>query len=149
VLTLTDVDPRFFKQSADELLQKGRVREAMAYLQKAMAIDSSHPEIANQLAWLLAAGSEANLRDGPRAVKLAKQACQLTDFKQTVFVGTLAAAYAEAGQFEEAISAAQKACALASGSGKPELLKANQERLVLYRAHQSYHEGANPDQTKP
>jgi len=149
VLTLTDVDPRFLKQSADELLQKGRVREAMAYLQKAMAIDSSHPEIANQLAWLLAAGSEANLRDGPRAVKLAKQACQLTDFKQTVFVGTLAAAYAEAGQFEEAISAAQKACALASGSGKPELLKANQERLVLYRAHQSYHEGANPDQTKP
>ena len=148
-LTLTDVNPGFLKQSADDLLQTGRSREARAYLHKAVALDASHPEIDNQLAWLLATSSEAGLRDGPRAVQLAERACQLTDFKEPVYVGTLAAAYAEAGQFEPAIVAAQKACELASKSGTPKVLEANQERLVLYRAHQPYHEDADSTQIKP
>ena len=53
---------------------------------------------------------------------------------------TLGAAYAEAGRFDDAIWMAQKACALASESGGQDLLKRNQELLVLYRAHQAYHE---------
>ena len=71
---------------------------------------------------MLATSSEAGLRDGPRAVQLAERACQLTDFKEPVYVGTLAAAYAEEGQFEPAIVAAQKACELASKSNATELL---------------------------
>ena len=148
VLALTDVNPDFLKLSADELLQQGRRGEARTYLQKAVAIDASHPKINNQLAWLLATSSEAALRDGPRAVQLAQRACQLTDFKEPVYVGTLAAAYANTGQFEQAILAAQKACELASQSGNAELLAANRERLVLYRARQPYHEGTNSTQTK-
>ena len=148
-LTLSDVNPDFLKQSADDLLRKGRNREAVACLQKAVAIDIGRSEIDNQLAWLLAAGSEADLRDGPRAVQLAEQACRLTDFKKTAYVGTLAAAYAESGHFEEAVLAAQKACDLASRSDEMELLAANQERLALYRAHQPYHEGTNPSHTEP
>jgi hypothetical protein len=57
-------------------------------------------------------------------------------------VGTLAAAYAEAGRFDDAISTAQKACALASASGERDLLERNQKLLALYRAHQPYHEPA-------
>jgi tetratricopeptide (TPR) repeat protein len=114
----------------------------MAYLQKAVEIDPYHPEAANTLAWLLATSSDADIRDGRRAVALAEHACQLTDFKQTIFVGTLAAAYAEAGRFEEAISTAQKACALASEAGAPELLERNQKLLALYLKHQPYHEAA-------
>lgn len=148
-LTLSDVNPDFLRQSADDLLKKGRHRDAVAYLKKAVAIDSSRPEIDNQLAWLLAADSDADLRDGPQAEQLAKQACQLTDFKAAVFVGTLAAAYAEAGQFEEAVSAAEKACDLASKSGETKLLKANRERLALYHTHQPYHEDADPARTEP
>jgi tetratricopeptide (TPR) repeat protein len=121
----------------------------MAYLQKAVELDPNHPEAANTLAWLLATSSDADIRDGRRAVELAEHACRTTDFKQAVYVGTLAAAYAEAGRFEEAIATAQKACALTSGLAGPELLKKNQERLILYRAHLPYHEAANPDQTKP
>jgi hypothetical protein len=56
----------------------------------------------------------------------------------------LAAAYAEAGRFEEAVATAQKACALASESSQQELLKRNQELLELYRQHQPYHEATNP-----
>jgi hypothetical protein len=57
-------------------------------------------------------------------------------------VGTLAAAYAEAGRFDDAIWMAQKACALASESGDQNLLKRNRELLALYRTHQPYHEAA-------
>jgi hypothetical protein len=58
----------------------------------------------------------------------------------TTFVGTLAAAYAEAGRFDDAILTAQKACALAEKSGETNLLQRNQELLVFYRQHQPYHE---------
>jgi hypothetical protein len=55
-------------------------------------------------------------------------------------VGTLAAAYAEAGRFDEAVLAAQRAIALASQSGNQQLLEKNQELLDLYLKHQPYHE---------
>jgi hypothetical protein len=60
----------------------------------------------------------------------------------TTLVGTLAAAYAEAGRYDDAIVTAQKACALAEKSGEQDLLEKNQKLLELYRAHQPYHEAA-------
>jgi hypothetical protein len=92
----------------------------------------------NNLAWSLATSPEATHRNGTLAVKLAEDACQRTQYKETIMVGTLAAAYAEAGRFDEAISTAQKACALASQSGDQELLKKKQELLALYLKHQPY-----------
>ena len=56
VLTLADVDPVFLRLTSHELLQTGRVREAMGYLQKVMEIAPGHPEDDNDLAWLLATG---------------------------------------------------------------------------------------------
>jgi hypothetical protein len=61
----------------------------------------------------------------------------------------LAAAYAEAGRFDDAIAMAQKACAMASESGEQDLLKRNQELLALYRTHQPYREAASPSQVGP
>jgi hypothetical protein len=98
------------------------------------------PETLNNLAWTFATSPDAKVRNGKRAVELAERACTFTDFKQTIFVGTLAAAYAEAGRFDDAISTAEKACALAEKSGEQNLLQKNQELLELYRAHQPYHE---------
>jgi tetratricopeptide (TPR) repeat protein len=98
------------------------------------------PEILNNLAWQLATCPDSKVRDGTRAVRLAQRACELTHYRKTIMVGTLAAAYAEAGRFDEAIATAQRACDLASESGKQELLKKNQDMLALYRAHQPYHE---------
>jgi hypothetical protein len=96
----------------------------------------------NNLAWLFATSEDAKIRNGPLAVELAEGACELTRYQETFMVGTLSAAYAEVGRFEKAISTAQKACDLASEHGEPELLKRNQELLMLYRAHQPYHEAA-------
>jgi tetratricopeptide (TPR) repeat protein len=94
----------------------------------------------NNLAWTLATSTETNIRNGKRAIQLAEQACELTHYDMAPIVGTLAAAYAEAGRFDDAMATAQKACALAEKSGEPELLKRNQELLELYRARQPYHE---------
>ncbi|MGA2787245.1 MAG: tetratricopeptide repeat protein [Verrucomicrobiota bacterium] len=94
----------------------------------------------NNLAWTLATSRETNIRNGPRAVQLAEYACKLMHYRVTLLVGTLAAAYAEAGRFEDAVSMAQKACGLASESGNQDLLKKNQELLALYLKHQPYRE---------
>jgi tetratricopeptide (TPR) repeat protein len=96
----------------------------------------------NDLAWLLATSQPAKDRDGVRAVRFAERACELTQYKRTILVGTLAAAYAEAGQFDEAIAAAQKARALALAAGQKDLAARNQKLLELYQAHQPYHEPA-------
>jgi hypothetical protein len=94
----------------------------------------------NNLAWTLATSKETNVRNGTRAVQVAEHACELTHYGVALLVGTLAAAYAEAGRFDDAIATAQKACALASESGKQDLLKNNQDLLALYQKHQPYHE---------
>ena len=124
------------------LCQKGRVDEAITQYQKALQINPDSPAFLNNLAWLLATCPDAHIRDGVQAVKYAGRACELTSYQQTVFVGTLAAACAEAGRFDDAIAAAQKACALASAAGEQDLLEKNQKLLALYRAHQPYHEAA-------
>jgi hypothetical protein len=91
-----------------------------------------------------ATSPEAPIRDGTQAVQLAQHVCELTPYRKTIMVGTLAAACAEAGRFDDAIWMAQKACALASAAGVQDLLKRNQELLELYRAHQPYHEMTKP-----
>ena len=120
----------------------GKAREAASHLQSAMQVCPNTPDALNNLAWTLAANADIGLRDGPRAVQFAKRACELTSYRETVAVGTLAAAYAEAGQFDEAVATAQKASALATELKQPDLLKRNQELLELYRQHKAYHEPA-------
>ena len=93
---------------------------------------ASDPPALNNLAWELATSPDAGDRDGALAVKLAERACELTHYQTAIFVGTLAAAYAEAGRFDEAVATAQKACALASEKAEqPEPVEGNQELLVF------------------
>jgi tetratricopeptide (TPR) repeat protein len=122
------------------LLQKGRADEAITQYQKVLQIEPDSPGVLNNLAWLLATCPDAHIRDGVQAVKYAGRACELTHYGVASLVGTLAAASAEAGRFDEAIAEAQKACALATAAGERGLLEKNQKLLVLYRAHQPYHE---------
>jgi tetratricopeptide (TPR) repeat protein len=107
---------------------------------KALKAQPDWPESLNNLAWILAANRDATLRNGAEAVVLAERACKLTDYKEGLFVGTLADAYAEAGRFPEAVSAAEKARSLALAAGQKEIAQKNQELLELYRAGHAYHE---------
>ncbi len=122
----------------------GRNAEAATHLKAATQTCPDAPDALNNLAWTLATSEAAGLRDGAQAVKFAERACDLTHYQETIMVGTLAAAYAEAGRFDDAIATAQRACALASEHGEQELLKKNQELLELYRRHQPYRETVKP-----
>jgi len=94
------------------------------------------------LAWVLATSPDAAQRDGALAVKLAEDACLQTQYRQPGMVATLAAAYAEAGRFNEALGAAQLACTLASQSGDQNLLQQYQAMQRRYLQHEPYHQTA-------
>ena len=127
---------------AAKLSGQGDFAGAIARYRRALEIDPYLVEALNNLAWLLATCPEASLRNGAEAVQHAEQACQLTQYRRTILVGTLAAAYAEAGRFTEAVATAQKACELASIFKEDALLAKNRELLELYRASKPYHEPA-------
>jgi tetratricopeptide (TPR) repeat protein len=89
----------------------------------------------NNAAWILATCPDASFRDGKRAVELATQACEDTHWKQFFVLDTLAAAYAEAGDFPNAIKYENQV--LANPLGDEEKQEA-QKRLALFEAKQAY-----------
>ena len=98
----------------------------------------SFPEALNNLAWIRATESQAELRDGAEAVRLAEQACQLSSYHEPSVVGTLAAAYAEAGRFDEAVAMAAKARDLALAAGKQDLAEVEGRLLEHFKARQAW-----------
>jgi tetratricopeptide (TPR) repeat protein len=131
----------------DVLSHLGRFREAVAHLREAVRLYPDDVAALNNLAWVLASSNDPEIRNGAEAVRLAEHACKLTRHQATLLVGTLAAAYAEAGRFADAVATAQKACALASKAKDQALLKKNQELLELYRAGKPHHEPPSPPPT--
>jgi tetratricopeptide (TPR) repeat protein len=139
------IDPEFESeqtQIAYNLCQQGDFAAAVASYRLAVKSHPNMPELLNNLAWLLATCPDASVRNGTEAVQYAERACELTHYWEILPIGTLAATYAEAGRFDDAISMAQKACAMASKSGEQDLLEKNQQLLALYRTHQPFHETA-------
>jgi tetratricopeptide (TPR) repeat protein len=122
---------------AGVLAAQGRTQEEILQLNQALQTSPDSAEVLNNLAWALATTPQSELRDGPRAVALAQHACELTHFEKTIYIGTLAAAFAAAGKFDDAIATAQRACGVATKNGETNLLQRNQELLARYRAHQT------------
>ncbi len=120
-----------------------QAREAMTEYRKALALDDQLLMAYNNLAWMLAAHPDPQIRNGQEAVGLAERACQLTDDQQPFYLGTLAAAYAEAGRFKDAIATAEKARDLARKTGLENVAQRNEQLLELYRADRPYHEPAD------
>ena len=125
---------------AEILNDQSQAVEAVQHYRAALRIRPGFPEALNNLAWLLTTSEQADIKNPADAVPLAERACELTLYSTPDYISTLAAAYAGAGRFDEAMATAEKACALASESGDQNLLKRNQELLELYRKHQPYHE---------
>jgi len=136
----TNPTPEIHIQIADALSCLGDYQGAMKHYQQALALNPDSLDGLNNLAWLLATCPDKTIHDGKQAAMLADKACKLTQFKVTVFLGTLAAAQAEAGQFDDAIATAQKAMANATARGETNLYKVNQDLLRGYQGHQAWHE---------
>ncbi len=117
----------------------GKTNQAIQEYQKALEINGDLPDALNNLAWLLATSPDPAVRNGPQAVKFAEHACELTEYRQTAMLDTLAAAYAETGRFDEAVATIQKAMELERQNGKRESFQNDEESLQLYQAHKPYH----------
>ena len=86
-----------------------------------------------QLAWLLATSADASLRSGAEAQELAQEAVQLTGGRDPMVLRTLAAAYAEAGEFAAAQRTVARALALVSDTGHQAEAAALRKDIVSYR----------------
>ena len=116
-------------------LCQGSPKEAIAQYEMAVALGPQDPHSRNNLGWILATSSDAEVRDGAKAVDFAQQAVALSGGREPQFLRTLAAAYAENGRFADAVATAQQAALLAGMQGKRGLAKHLEEDLLLYRAH--------------
>jgi len=127
---------------SETLVLRGEISEAIAHYRKILAIDPKAWAVTNNLAWLLATTAREDLRNAREAVKLAKRLCKA--FRNSVpgHLDTLAAAYAEAGRFEEARSTAARAIKLARKAGNEEEALRIGERLRLYQQSQPYRDAA-------
>jgi tetratricopeptide (TPR) repeat protein len=115
------------------LVQKGLLGEAVDHYEKALQSEPDSILPLNNLAWVMSTGPDDSLRNNEIAVKLATKANQLSKESNPVFIRTLAAAYAQAGQFENAIEIARRASEQANAQGVRDLAIQIQEDVDLYR----------------
>jgi protein O-mannosyl-transferase len=135
--TALEIDPNY-AQARDNLgsllVGLGKIDEGIAQWDMLIRLQPSNVRALNQLAWLLATGPEASVRNGPRAVALAEQAVKLTGGREPAILGTLAAAYAEVGRFPEAVKTAREAAKLATRQNNRPLAESINIKISLYEA---------------
>jgi tetratricopeptide (TPR) repeat protein len=122
------------------LSQHGKSGEALNYFDAALKRRPDFPAALNQLAWILSTNPNSKLRDGKKAVELAERASELTQNKQPEVLTTLAAAYAETGQFEKAIIVVQQARSFALAEGQKEIAAKDDLLLKNFQASQRFHD---------
>lgn len=130
------IEPRL--QLALLLDASGRAAEAVTQYRELLRLNPDSPLVLNNLAWAFATHPDAGVRNGAEAVRLAERACALVQEREAPFLGTLAAAYAEAGRFEDAVRTASRAIAVAQKNGQSAVVAINQQLLDLYKASKAY-----------
>jgi tetratricopeptide (TPR) repeat protein len=109
--------------------------KAIADYNEALRIGPRSALALNSLAWLRATCLDEKNRDGKKALDSASEACQLDNYKDPTIIDTLAAAYAEVGNFDKAVEWQEKANKLYAD---PEEKKKGEERLKLYKDKKPY-----------
>lgn len=110
-------------------------------LRKGSQLAQRNPRALSGLAWVKATCPEASFRDGQNAVRLARLACEVTKWQESYCIDTLAAAYAEVGEFDQAISYEKRALGGLLSWARPKA----EERLALYREHKPYRDVVRPN----
>ena len=127
---------------ANALRKKGQYPDAIAHYEAALRIDPRSVLTLNNLGWLLATCANPSVRNGARAVEVAARADLLSGGEDPLILHTLAAAYAENGQFAQAIETAERALPLAEQQRKTILVRALPHEISLYRADLPFHESS-------
>jgi tetratricopeptide (TPR) repeat protein len=122
---------------ANTLLQMGEVAEAVSHLDHVLANRPNDSEAQKNMAWVLATSPDPQLRDGPRAVELAESA-QRQRQGDPIVGATVAAAYAETGRFQDAITAAETALQTAENRRDDAVASLLRSQLTLFRSGQPF-----------
>ena len=123
------------------LTEAGNHEEAIEHYREAIRLSPDDPRSYNNLAWIMATHPDPRIRDGAEGVTLAERACELWGKEEPNLLDTLAAAYAEAGRFPEAIATLEQATSLAESMGRKELASELGKRLQGYEEGTPHREG--------
>lgn len=122
----------------DALYRRGASGDAASAFRLALLMDPTYHAAANYLAWILATSHDDSQRDGEEAVRLAERLCADIGWDQPRVLDTLAAAYAEAGRFDDAVRTSKRAVELMVRDGTAEGAATSRGRLALYRLKRQY-----------
>ncbi len=117
-------------------LQQRQAAEAVVHFRRALQLNPKLLNTANNLAWILATNPDATLRDGREAVRWAEHCVGLTDPANAGVLDTLAAAYAEAGRWDDATATARRAIELAKAAKDDALTGQIEAHLKLFEQQQ-------------
>lgn len=128
---LKPTDARFYFGRAWSKQHVGDLAGAIDDYRRDVALDPGDAKAHNNLAWLLATAEPPSLRDGRQAVAAGLRANELTEWTNSVYVGTLAAAYARNGDYAKAVEMHLRAGQLV---GPRSSSPSADQRLALYRS---------------
>jgi Flp pilus assembly protein TadD len=131
-------NPGAYRDRACVFEAKKDYERAIKDYTEAIRISPKNPGVCNDLAWLLATCPKDDVRDGKRAVGFAMKACELTGWKDSNRLDSLAAAHAECGDFGQAVRRQKEAVEL--GFAEKEVMDRARKRLKLYQAGKPYRE---------
>ncbi len=114
---------------------------------QAVESDADYSGLLNNLSWVLSTSPNEELRDGERALELALKAAEVSKYEAPHILSTLAAAYAELGDFENARKWSAKAVELGEKEGNEQLEQLKQE-LESYKQNQPWREEQNVEENK-
>ena len=139
-----------FRQNRDTAVAEWEAsRQALARQRELLRSRPNDLALLNNIAWTLASNPNASLRNGTEAAELAQRAVQLSDGREPVILGTLAAAYAETGRFSLAVETAHKALELATRQNNRPLAESIQAKIPLYENRTPFREMPQPSLPNP
>jgi tetratricopeptide (TPR) repeat protein len=133
---------------ADAYLSIGEHAKAISDYEVALKASPEDSHVLNNLAWVLATSSDDSIRNAKRSIEIGLKACEVTKYLKPHILSTLAAGYAEAGEWETAIKWSTKAVELSKQEA--DISEQLDKELESYKAKKPWREKQSVEEnTKP